>query len=214
MFALFAAPPEKDVDWRQEGVEGISRFLGRVYRFATRNLEKAQAASAGESTEADRKVLRKLHQTIRKVTEDFETRWHFNTSLAVIMELINELYANEPELSGCALAQVLENLTLMLAPFAPYLAQELWEEQGRTTPVFREPWPQYDPELAKEDLAEVVVQVNGKLRGRLHVPFGTAKEELESMAKADEKVKPFVDGKQIVKIVVVPDKLVNIVVKG
>jgi leucyl-tRNA synthetase len=214
MFALFAAPPEKDVDWRQEGVEGISRFLGRVYRFATRNIEKSRAATAGEGTEGDRKVLRKLHQTIRKVTEDFETRWHFNTSLAVIMELINELYANEQDLSGCALAQVLENLTLMLAPFAPYLAQELWEEQGRTTPVFRETWPTFDAELAKEDLAEVVVQVNGKLRGRLHVPFGTSREELEAQAKADDKVKPFVDGKQIVKVVVVPDKLVNIVVKG
>src|SRR5215469_16659897 len=119
------------------------------------------------------------------------------------MELINELYAHEPELSGCALAQVLESLTLMLAPFAPYLAQELWEEQGRATPVFREPWPQFDAELAKEDLAEVVVQVNGKLRGRLHVPLGTPKEELEALAKADEKVKPFIDGKQIVKVVVV-----------
>jgi leucyl-tRNA synthetase len=213
MFALFAAPPEKDVDWRQEGVEGIYRFLGRVYRFATRNIEKSRAAGSGEGTEADRKVLRKLHQTIRKVTEDFETRWHFNTSLAVIMELINELYANEQDLSPCTLAQVLEKLTLMLAPFAPYLAQELWEEQGRSTPVFREAWPQYDPELAKEDLAEVVVQVNGKLRGRLHVAFGTAKQELESLAKLDEKVKPFVDGKQVVKVVVVPDKLVNIVVR-
>ena len=213
MFVLFAAPPEKDVDWRQEGVEGISRFLGRVYRFATRNLEKAQAAAAGETGEADKKVLRKLHQTIRKVTEDFETRWHFNTSLAMIMELINELYAQEAELSGCTLAQVLENLTLLLAPFAPYLSQELWEEMGREGPVFRQAWPQFDPELAKEDLAEVVVQVNGKLRSRLHVPFGTAKAELERLAQADEKVKPFVDGKQIVKMVVVPDKLVNIVVK-
>jgi leucyl-tRNA synthetase len=215
MFVLFAAPPEKDVDWRQEGVEGIYRFLGRVYRFATRNLEKARAAAAGgELSESDRKVLRKLHQTIRKVTEDFETRWHFNTSLAVIMELMNELYAHEQNLSGCALAQVLENLTLMLAPFAPYLAQELWEEQGHSTPVFRQTWPQFDPELAKEDLAEVVVQVNGKLRGRLYAPFGTPQPELERLACADEKVKPFIADKQIVKIVVVPDKLVNIVVKG
>jgi leucyl-tRNA synthetase len=213
IFVLFAAPPEKDVDWRQEGVEGISRFLGRVYRFATRNLEKAQQHAAGESTEADKKVLRKLHQTIRKVTEDFESRWHFNTSLAMIMELLNDLYAQEQQLSGCALAQVLQNLTLLLAPFAPYLAQELWEEQGRSTPVFREPWPLFDPELAREDMAEVVIQVNGKLRSRLHVPFGTSKEELEAQARADEKVKPFVEGKQIVKIVVVPDKLVNIVVR-
>ena len=212
MFVLFAAPPEKDVDWRQEGVEGIYRFLGRVYRFVTRNMEKARAA-AGQSTEADKKVLRKLHQTIRKVTEDFETRWHFNTSLAVIMELINELYAHEQDLSGCALAQVIENLTLLLAPFAPYLSQELWEEMGREGPVFHQAWPQFDAELAKEDLAEVVIQVNGKLRGRLHVPFGTPKEELERLAQADEKVKPFVEGKQVVKIVVVPDKLVNIVVR-
>jgi len=148
MFVLFAAPPEKDVDWRQEGVEGIYRFLGRVYRFATRNVDKAKAGG-GAGAEADKKVLRKLHQTIRKVTEDFESRWHFNTSLAVIMELINELYAHEPELSGCALAQVLENLTLLLAPFAPYLAQELWEEIGREGPVFRQAWPQFDAELAK-----------------------------------------------------------------
>ena len=213
MFALFAAPPERDVDWRQEGVEGIYRFLGRVYRFATSNIEKSRTLG-GESTEGDKKVLRKLHQTIRKVTEDFETRWHFNTSLAMIMELINELYAHEQDLSGGTLAQVLDRLTLLLAPFAPYLAQELWEEQGGTTPVFREQWPQFDPELAKEELADVVVQVNGKLRGRLHVPFGTPKEELEAKAQADDKVKPFVEGKQIVKIVVVPDKLVNIVVKG
>ncbi len=213
MFVLFAAPPEKEVDWRYEGAEGIYRFLGRVYRFATRNMEKARAGE-GPSTDADKKVIRKLHQTIRKVTDDFESRWHFNTSLAIIMELINELYAQEANLSGCALAQVLESLTLLLAPFAPYLSQELWEEQGHSGPVFREEWPQFDAELAKEDLAEVVIQVNGKLRSRLHVPFGTPEAELKSLAQADEKVKPFVDGKQIVKVIVVPDKLVNIVVKG
>jgi leucyl-tRNA synthetase len=213
MFVLFAAPPEKDVDWREEGVEGISRFLGRVYRFVTRNIDKARAAAATASTEADRKILRKLHQAIRKVTEDFESRWHFNTSIAIVMELVNELYAQEANLSGCTLAQVIENLTLLLGPFAPYLAQEMWEELGRSGPVFRQKWPAYDPELAKEDLAEVVIQVNGKLRGRLHVPFGTAKEELERMALADEKVKAFIDGKQVVKVIIVPDKIVNIVVK-
>jgi len=213
MFVLFAAPPEKDVDWRQEGVEGIYRFLGRVYRFATRNIEKTRGARDTEITAADKRVLRKLHQTIRKVTEDFESRWHFNTSLAVIMELINELYACEQELSGCAVAQVLENLTLLLAPFAPYLAQELWEEQGRSTPVFRQSWPRFDAELAKEDLAEVVIQVNGKLRSRMHVPFATPKEELEAKARAEEKVKPLLEGRQIAKVIVVPDKLVNIVVR-
>ena len=212
MFVLFAAPPEKDVDWREEGVEGIYRFLGRVYRFVTRNVERARADSS-ERTEGDRKVLRKLHQTIRKVTEDFETRWHFNTSIAVIMELVNELYAQEQQLSGCALAQVIESLTLLLGPFAPYVAQEMWEELGRTGPVFRQAWPSFDPELAKEDLAEVVIQVNGKLRGRLHVPFGTLREDLERMALADEKVQPFLQSKQVGKVIVVPDKIVNIVVR-
>jgi leucyl-tRNA synthetase len=213
MFVLFAAPPEKDVDWREDGVEGIHRFLGRVYRFVTRNIDKARSPAATASTDADRKILRKLHQAIRKVTEDFESRWHFNTSIAIVMELVNELYAEEANLSGCTLAQVIENLTLLLGPFAPYLAQEMWEELGRSEPVFRQKWPAYDPELAKEDLAEVIIQVNGKLRGRLHVPFGTAKEELERMAQADEKVKSFIDGKQVVKVIIVPDKIVNIVVK-
>ncbi len=209
MFVLFAAPPEKEVDWRTEGAEGIYRFLGRVYRFATRNAQAANA-SAGES---DRQVLRKLHQTLQKITEDFETRWHFNTCIASVMELVNELYAEESRISPATMREVLEKLALMLAPFAPYLSQEIWEEIGREGLVFKQPWPVYDPELAKDDLAEIVVQVNGKLRGRIAVPFGTSKEDLEARAKADEKVQSFLAGKQIIKVVAVPDKLVNIVVK-
>src|SRR5215471_19215018 len=208
MFVLFAAPPEKEVDWRWEGAEGIYRFLGRVYRFATRNIP-----AAPRSGESDRKVLRKLHQTLKKITEDFETRWHFNTCIASIMELVNTLYAEEQNLSPGAMQEVLEKLALMLAPFAPYVSQEIWDETGKTGPVFRQPWPAFDPELAKHEEAEIVVQVNGKLRGRIYAPFGTSKDELESRAIADEKVKPFVEGKQVVKIVAVPDKLVNIVVK-
>ena len=208
MFVLFAAPPEKEVDWRREGAEGIYRFLGRVYRFVTRNL--GQAGGGGES---DRKVLRKLHQTVKKISEDFETRWHFNTCIASIMELVNLLYAEESNISASAIAEILEKLALLLAPFAPYLSQEIWEELGNEGPVFRQPWPSFDAELAKEDEAEIVVQVNGKLRGRIFAPFGTPKAELESQALADDKVKGFLDGKQVVKVIVVPDKLVNIVVK-
>jgi leucyl-tRNA synthetase len=208
MFVLFAAPPEKEVDWRVEGAEGIYRFLGRVYRFATRNVGQ------GHSGSSDKKVLRKLHQTLKKITEDFETRWHFNTCIASIMELVNILYAEEPNISAAPMAEILEKLSLMLAPFAPYLSQEIWEELGKDGPVFRHPWPAFDPELAKEDLAEIVVQVNGKLRGRMHVPFGTPKEELEALALAHENVvKPYLAGKRVVKIVTVPDKLVNVVVK-
>jgi leucyl-tRNA synthetase len=209
LFALFAAPPEKDVDWLDTSVEGMYRFAGRVYRFVTRN-----AGAGGGSGEADTRVRRRLHQTIRKVTEDFETRWHFNTSIAAIMGLMNELYASEVQISRDAMRGTLETLVLLLAPFTPYLAEEMWEELGKTGPVFKQSWPAYDSELAKEELAEVVVQVNGKLRGRIHVAFGTPREELESQARDDEKVKPHLDGRRIVKVIVVPDKLVNFVVKG
>jgi len=208
LFILFAGPPEKEVDWRDERAEGIYRFLGRIYRFATRNLGRAPAAP----TESDRKVLRKLHQTIRKVTEDFESRWHFNTSISGIMELVNDLYAEESNLSGATAAEAIEKLALLLGPFAPYLAQEIWEELGHDGPVFRQTWPTYDPELAKEELAEIVVQVNGKLRSHLHLPFGTSADELKASALDEPKVRALIDGKRVVKVIAVPDRLVNIVV--
>ena len=211
MFVLFAAPPEKEVDWRFEGAEGIYRFLGRVYRFITRN--SGQISDIPATGPSDREVQRKLHQILAKVTEDFETRWHFNTCIAAIMELVNVLYAEEGRIGAVVLSETVEKLALMLAPFAPYLAQEIWEESGREGPVFRQCWPSYDAELAKADLAEVVVQVNGKLRSRIWVPFGTPSAELEARARADEKVEPFLAGKTVVKVVVVPDKLVNIVVR-
>ncbi|MDR3698584.1 MAG: leucine--tRNA ligase [Candidatus Sulfopaludibacter sp.] len=207
LFVLFAAPPEKEVDWRWEGAEGIYRFLGRVFRFVTRT------AGSGGSGASDKKVLRKLHQTLKKITEDFETRWHFNTCIASVMELVNVLYAEEENLSSALLAEVNEKLALLLAPFAPYLAQEIWEELGKEGPVFRQSWPAFDPELAKEEEAEIVVQVNGKLRTRISASFGTPKEELERRALADEKIQPFLAGKQVVKLITVPDKLVNIVVR-
>jgi leucyl-tRNA synthetase len=212
LFALFAAPPEKDLDWQFSGVEGAYRFLSRVYRFVTRNADLVGVP--GERNEADRRALRKLHQTIRKLTEDFDSRWHFNTSIAALMELMNELYEVEASLSGPARADVLEKLILILAPFAPYMAEELWEELGRTGPVFKQTWPVFDEELAREEGAEIPIQVNGKLRSKVTVPFGMAKEELERLALADEKVRVYVDGKQIVKVVVVQDKLINVVVKG
>jgi leucyl-tRNA synthetase len=209
MFVLFAAPPEKEVDWRWEGADGIYRFLGRVYRFATRHIGTA----GPETGTADRQALRKLHQCLRKITEDFESRWHFNTCIASIMELVNVLYAEEENIGSAVVNDALEKLALMLAPFAPYLAQEIWEELGNDGPVFRQAWPAYDPELAKAEEAEIVVQVNGKLRSRVYAPFGTPKEDLEKLALADPKVQQSIAGKQIVRIVTVPDKLVNIVAK-
>ena len=210
LYVLFAAPPDKDMDWDESSVEGQHRFLSRLYRFVTRNLDRPSDDGSGTG---DRQALRKLHQTLQKITGDFDNRWHFNTSIAALMELLNELQALEKTISTEALGRILPMLALMLGPFAPYIAQEMWEDLGRTGLVFRQSWPAFDAELAREDEAGVVVQVNGKVRGRLSVPFGTGREELERLATSDLRVRAFLDGKQIVKIVVVPDKLVNIVVR-
>ena len=209
LFALFAAPPEKDMDWTDAGVEGIYRFLGRVFRFATRNI-----GTEGGDGSGDAKVLRKLHQTLRKITADFDSRWHFNTSIAAMMELVNELYAEEPRISTGAMQQSIQILTLMLAPFAPYIAQELWEEQGKSGPVFKQEWPDFDPDLARETEIEIPVQINGKLRARITVPPGLDAAQLKVAALDDAKVSALAAGKEVVKIIAVPDKLVNIVVKG
>jgi leucyl-tRNA synthetase len=212
MFELFAAPPEREMDWTDTGAEGALRFLSRVYRFVTRNVDRMDE-TAGEPADADRVVLRKLHQTIRKITEDFESRWHFNTSIAAMMELVNELYANEAKLSGPVIRESLEKLVLLMEPFTPYLAEEMWEELGGTGPVFKQSWPEYDPELAQDPAADVVIQVNGKVRGRIAIAFGTPNEALQKAALNDSKIEALLTGKTVVKVIVVPDKLVNIVVK-
>jgi leucyl-tRNA synthetase len=209
LFELFAAPPEKEMDWTDAGANGSHAFLGRVYRFVTRNVGQGQA----QPTDADRQALRKLHQALKLITDDFESRWHFNTSIAALMGLMNVLTYLEKQLSAPVMAEVIEKLTLMLEPFAPYLAEELWEEQGKPGPVFHHPWPVYDPELAREEEAEIVIQVNGKVRGHVYVAFGTPREVLEKHAMGDAKIRSLLDGKQVVKVIVVPDKLVNIVVK-
>jgi leucyl-tRNA synthetase len=210
MYSLFAAPPERDLDWQEDGVSGVNKFLGRIYRFVTRNADRSTASQPGE---ADREALRALHQTIEKITTDFDSRWHFNTSIASLMELTNTLLELEPRLFSETLRIICRDVTLLLAPFAPYTAQDLWDKLGQTGPVFRQRWPAFDPELAKEDLVEIPVQVNGKLRGHIRVKLGTPEAELETLALANEKVKPFLAGKQMIKTVVVPDRLVNIVVK-
>jgi leucyl-tRNA synthetase len=210
LYSLFAAPPDRDLDWQEDGVSGIQRFLSRLYRFVTRHAQRNGSDQQGAS---DRGALRKLHRTIGKITNDFDSRWHFNTSIASLMELVNELYALEAGLSDGALREICQSITLLLAPFAPYTAQDLWAELGNEGAVFRHAWPAFDAELAKEDLVEIPVQVNGKLRGHVHAAHRASKEELEKLAFANEKVSAFVEGKQVVKVVVVPDRLVNIVVK-
>ena len=217
LFVLFAAPPERDLEWQDAGVEGMYRFLSRLYRFVTRNAERVRQRPWGSKgsalSDVDTKALRKLHQTVKKITEDFESRWHFNTSIAATMELLNELVPVEAQISDRTLRKILDTVVLVVAPFVPYVAQEMWEELGGAGQVLRELWPDYDPDLAREEEVEIPVQVNGKLRSRIRAPFGAPREELERLALADDKIRALVEGKQIVKIIVVADKLVNIVVR-
>jgi leucyl-tRNA synthetase len=208
LFTLFAGPPEKNIDWNESSVEGQYRFLARTFRFVTRNHDNESGTG-----ETDSQALRKLHQTIRKITSDFDNRWHFNTSIAALMELMNEMHAVEAGLSPAVRKECARKIVLLLAPFAPFVAEELWQILGNQGPVFKQPWPAYDEDLAREEALEVPVQVNGKLRSRVVVPHGTTREGLETAALADPKIHALVDGRQIVKVVVVPDKLVNIVVR-
>ena len=222
LYTLFAAPPDRDLDWQDAGVEGISRFIARVYRFISQDpVKQAEAYNPAELSPGARKIARKLHQTIQKITEDFSGRWHFNTSVAALMELLNECYsAPELDASNAAAAprafkaDVQRNFVLLLSPFAPYIAHELWSMLGEdASGLLRHQWPKFDPALAAEDEIEVVVQINGKVRGRITVPADITEDKLRETALSDEKVKAALEGKQIVKVIVVPKKLVNIVVR-
>ena len=222
LYSLFAAPPDRDLDWQDTGIEGIQRFLGRVYRFFVRNARPdhpdwRKPVPAELSPEA-RAIQRKLHQSIKRVSDDFQGRWHFNTCISAIMELMNTLYAAEEAIARNAvpvpfLADVQRSLVLLLAPFAPYLAHELWEMLGEKGNLLKAPWPKYDAELAKEQEIEIPVQVNGKLRSRVTVPADADEAFVLERALADEKVKAAIAGKQIVKKIYVPGKMVNLVVK-
>jgi leucyl-tRNA synthetase len=242
MYALFAAPPDRDLDWQEDGVAGVSRFLARVWRLATKYAPLARTAvedshpfrieeqEAGSSTslrsaQNDRapsglslKLLRKLHQTIAKITLDFEGRWHFNTCVAAIMELVNEIQAVDAQLTAGevpapVMREVLRTLVLLLGPFAPYIAAELWKELGEEGNILRAPWPVSDPELAKEDELEIPVQINGKLVEVVRVAADADAKAIEAAALAGEKVQSRTAGKTVAKVIVVPGKLVNLVVK-
>ena len=220
MYALFAAPPDRDLDWQEDGVAGVSRFLARVWRLVTKYAPVARSASQSESkTQSDgAALLRKLHQTIAKITLDFEGRWHFNTCVAAIMELVNEIQAADAQLAAGEIPapvvrELLRTLVLLLAPFAPYLAAELWEELDEKDAILRAPWPISDPELARENELEIPVQINGKLVTVVRVAADAGTKTIEAAALAGEKIQLRTAGKTVVKIIVVPGKLVNLVVK-
>ncbi|GAA3761113.1 leucine--tRNA ligase [Terriglobus aquaticus] len=222
MYALFAAPPDRDLEWQEEGVAGISRFLSRVYRVTMKFAPGLKAHEGSSATEAlspaGQKLLRTLHQTIAKITLDFSGRWHFNTCIASVMVLVNELIAAEAamdsgEVSEATQRELFRSLTLLLAPFAPFLAQELWTELGHEGVVFRQPWPAADAELAREDEIEIPVQINGKLANVVKVPAGADNDAVKAAAMSDERIAARLVDKTVVKTIVVPGKLVNLVVK-
>jgi leucyl-tRNA synthetase len=216
MYALFAAPPDRDLEWQEEGVAGISRFLGKVYRLVMKH--GAGSRSGAPGSVAGTTLLRRLHQTIAKITQDFDGRWHFNTSISSIMILVNEILANETamdngEISSAAVGEVFRGLILLLAPFAPFFAAEMWEQIGGKGVVFRIAWPVVNEELAREEEIEIPVQVNGKLVNVVKVPAESDEAAVKAAALGDAKVLVRIEGKTLVKVIVVPGKLVNLVVK-
>ncbi len=205
LFILFASPPQKELEWNDKGVEGSYRFLNRVWRLAT---NKSQHQTSNIKINPKSQLLKKTHQTIKAVTEDVE-KFSFNTAIARMMELVNELTKSEKVEKGN-----IEALLLMLSPFAPHLTEELWHQLENKDSIHNQPWPKYDPAIAKEDEIEIPVQINGKVRDKIKVSADADKETILAAAKNCEKIKAFTTGKQIAKEIYVPGRLVNLVVKG
>ncbi len=223
LFALFAAPPEKDLDWSDQGVEGAYRFLTRLWRFVSQ-YHDALASTASdldlkEPSPTLRELRRQIHRTIKKVTDDIEGRFHFNTAIAAVMELFNALSLAGKDESvwqdGTPLIKGgVETLVVLLYPFVPHMASELWESLGHRNSLEELRWPGYSEEALEEERLLIVVQVDGRVRGRITVPADASNEFIEAEALADPKVKGFLHGKEIQRVIQVPRRLVNIVLEG
>ena len=232
VFTLFAAPPEKELEWNMNGLAGAYRFINRLYLlisstadFADKNVSKENnyGINLEARSEKDKEIQKKLHQTVKKVTDSIEDDFHFNTAIAAIMELLNDMTTYKQNVidkndisseSKKVWHEVLEKVILLIAPFAPHVADELWSDLGNTTLTFEEEWPAFDEKLTVENNFNLVLQVNGKVRDMIPAQIGISKDDAEKLAFSSEKVQKFVDGKDVVKVIVVPNKLVNIVVKG
>jgi leucyl-tRNA synthetase len=237
LFSLFAAPPEKDLEWSDAGVEGASRFLGRVWRLVFDLSERGlllpadlEHGSPAFAASVSAKLwpspvtiaLRRLtHRTIKKVTDDIDREFQFNTAVAALMEFVNGLYKFSAESKGTAgagetgaLREAIEALLILLSPFAPHIAEELWAATGHATGLSHQPWPSYDAALIQEEVLTIPVQVNGKLRSKLEVPAEWSKEQVVAAAQQDGRVREWIQGKTVKTVVYVDKRLVNIVVGG
>ena len=232
VFTLFAAPPEKELEWNMNGLAGAYRFINRLYllvsgtaEFSDHNAKSANhyGVELKSRNQKDEEIQKKLHQTVKKVTESIEDDFHFNTAIAAVMELLNDMTTYKQEVidkdnisseSKKIWREVLEKTILLIAPFAPHVADESWAYLGNETFTFEEEWPKYDEELTKDHTFNLVIQVNGKVRDMVSAQIGISKDDAEKLAFESEKAKKFIDGKEVVKVIVVPNKLVNVVVKG
>jgi leucyl-tRNA synthetase len=223
LFELFAGPPEKDLEWSDQGVEGAYRFLTRLWRFTFQHRDAMLAARSDFSQNelpGDLKNLNRLiHRTVKKVTEDIELRFHFNTAIAAIMELFNALSASvqdeaKLEIGMPVIKTGLETMITMLYPFVPHITSELWECLGHQDDLDAVAWPKYSEEALEEEQLLIVVQVNGKVRGKITVSADMEQSRIESEALQDQKVRAFLDGKTVQKVIHVPRRLVNIVAEG
>jgi leucyl-tRNA synthetase len=224
MYTLFAAPPEKDLEWDEQGIEGSARFLKKLYRLVDQHAVRLKSVEVDlvsktdltNATAKEKTLVRKTHQTLKSVTNDFEHRWHFNKSIALLMELVNELHAAEPldvDLNPVILKRILDVMALMLAPMAPHIAEELWEMLGNQGGISKAKWPRYREDLTREEQIEIIIQINGRLRGKMVVEENLGEDETRERAMTDPRIAPLLAGKQILKVVVVPKKLVNIVLR-
>ncbi|MCC0695390.1 leucine--tRNA ligase [Clostridioides sp. ES-S-0048-02] len=216
LFVLFAAPPERDLDWSEQGVDGCFRFLNRVYRLVDELADVFKKdVEFGELSSQDKDMRYTIHSTLKKVTVDLSEKFGFNTAISALMELINDMYKYKEldNINEAVIKEGVQTIVTIISPFAPHLGEELWTMIGQEGSVFDIDWPKYDEKALVKDEIEVVVQVNGKVRGKLTVSSNISKEDMEKMALEDEKIKALVEDKTIVKVVAVPKKLVNIVVK-
>jgi leucyl-tRNA synthetase len=229
LFVLFSGPPDKDKEWSDTGFEGASRYLQRVWRIVYKWRNRIAEAAPGNGstseqalTDYQRKLRRRTHQIIRSITDNYEERLHLNTCISSLMELTNEIYAFDqcvdkapgPSDVDVRLArEAIESLIAMLAPFAPHLAEEMWEAYGHRESLAITRWPEFNPELAREEEIEVAVQVGGKLRSRILASPDASDDELRRRALSDEKVLAATAGRDVAKVIVIPRKLVNVVLK-
>ena len=217
LFILFAAPPERELDWSDEGVEGSFRFLNRVYRMVY-DFSKNQNNCPGEyeiRNDADKNLAYKLNYTIKKVTDDIGDRFNFNTAISAVMELVNEMYRyREGEINEALYSTAVRTLVLLLAPFVPHVAEEMWEHLGYEGRAYGQEWPSYDEDALVQDTIEIVVQINGKNKAKINIPGESTRDEMLEIAKTDETIKGLTEGKNVVKVIAVPGRLINIVAKG